>query len=478
MRAVDWLARRFGNTYWEGQASGAAVWTQSYGSPNREAVFAQFADWARKAYGGNAIVFAAEAIRMALLSEAVFQWQAKNDLHLFGDTSLRILEAPWPGGSSGALIARMEQDQLYGNAYIWRPPGEDRLVRLRPDWTSIVSELVNVPGGGEYREVRGYWVQDPSKAALNPQDGEFYPAAEVAHWAPIPDPAAEFRGMSWLTAVVRDVAGDDGLGQFKIRYLENNASPNLLIKYPMVMTPAAIDSVRERITARYGGVDNAFKTMVIDRGADATIIGNSLQQMSFADVTAVGSERILAASGVPGVLVGLEPLRGAGRGYQESMQRFANLWARPQWSSLCSALEQVCAPPGDGARLWFDTANIAALQDGTLERGQAALVNMQALLTATQAGATLDSAVAAITAADMTLLKAAPMAAPLPAGNVQHMLPQAGQPGVTATPLPPMNNGLPVGPTSPGTSDNKRPAPSPTTNVRRALPAGVNGHRG
>ena len=50
-------------------------------------------------------------------------------------------------------------------------------------------------------------------------------------------------------------------------------------------------------------------------------------------MSAVGSERILAAAEVPGVLVGLEPLRGAGRGYQESMQKFANLWARPQWRS-------------------------------------------------------------------------------------------------------------------------------------------------
>ena len=45
-------------------------------------------------------------------------------------------------------LARMEQDvSLAGNSYTWAPPGEDRLVRLRPDWVTIVSERVRVDNG-------------------------------------------------------------------------------------------------------------------------------------------------------------------------------------------------------------------------------------------------------------------------------------------------------------------------------------------
>ena len=53
--------------------------------------------------------------------------------------------------------------------------------------------------------------------------------------------------------------------------------------------------------------------------------------MDFSNVSGAGEQRILAASMVPGVLVGLEPLRGAGRGYQESISKFANMWCRPSW---------------------------------------------------------------------------------------------------------------------------------------------------
>jgi len=474
-RLLDRMLSRRDVGYWEGLASGAAILTTSYGSPDREQLLPQFTDWARRAYSTNGVVFSAMLIRMLLLSEAVFQWQALDDKHLFGNPSLGILEHPFGDFShSGELIVRMEQDSgLAGNAYVWNVPGADRLVRFRPDHTTIVSELVQVSGGGQYRRKVGFFVQDPVKAAQRQDDGQFYPADEVAHWAPIPDPVAEFRGMSWLTPIVRDVAGDDGLTQYKIKYLEHSASPNLLIKYAQKLAPATIDSLRERMTARYGGVDNAFKTLILDQGADATVIGNSLQQMDFANVGSAGADRILSASMVPGVLIGLEPLRGAGKGYQDAMQKLANIWARPTWRSLCACLEAVCPPPSSGTRLWFDTADIAALQDGELERGQAALVNMQALLTAHQAGYDPMSAVAALQAADWSLLKPAAVPPPLPAGNVQHMLPQS-QPGVTASPLPPSGARIPVGPSSDGGGgDNVRPGPQPVAGRRmRAITRG------
>ena len=116
------------------------------------------------------------------------------------------------------------------------------------------------------------------------------------------------------------------------------------------------------------------------------MIGNSLSQMAFADVGAAGAERIFAAAGVPGILAGIEPLKGAGKGYQESMRKFADNWARPQWRSACGALAMLVPGLPSGSRLWFDVADIAALQDGAMERGQTALVRSQAILTLFQAG--------------------------------------------------------------------------------------------
>lgn len=451
--------------YWEGMASGAAVLTTSYASGGNESVMPQMTAWAQSANGNSAIVFAAILVRMALFSEVTPKFQAKDDKHLWGNTALAKLEEPWPGGTFGDLAARAEQDvSLAGQAYVWDAPGEDRLVRLRPDWTTIVSELVQVSGGGQYRRKVGYWTEPP-RTVLGQGQGQFYPADEVVHWAPIPDPCADFRGMSWLTPAYRDVQGDDGMSQYKIKYLENSASPNLLIKYAQKLAPGTVDAVRDRMHARYGGVNNSFKTLVLDQGADVTVIGNSLQQMDFSNVSAVGTERILADAGVPGVLVGLEPLRGAGRGYQESMQKFANLWGRPEWRSFFGAMSQLVDVPA-GNRLWYDTADIAALQDGEMERGQATLVRAQSVLALTQAQKyTPDSVVSAVDSGDLTQLKMLPDPPPMstPGQPVQSGLPQT-PPGATADPLPPTMPRLAVGSTSPGDGGNHtRPTPRPTS---------------
>jgi hypothetical protein len=347
---------------------------------------------------------------------------------------------------------------LAGNAYLWDAPGEDRLVRLRPDWTTIVSELVTA-SGGQFRRVTGYWVQPPG-ASRDRDRGHWYPVEEVVHWHPIPDPAADFRGMSWLTPAVRDVQGDDGMTTYKVQYLKNAATPNLLIRYSQKLAPGTIDALRDRMKARYAGPANAFKTLVLDQGADLTVVGNSFSQMDFANVLQAGTERILGASQVPAVLLGLEPLRGAGRGYQESLQKFANLWARPQWRSVCGALEQVAGTPA-GNRLWFDTGDITALQDGELERGQSALVKAQAVLACRQAGYTRESAVQFVNSGDVGMLKPDALAAPAAQqGAGQHMLGQT-QPGVTATPLPPKTTTrLPIRSVSPADGGNgTRPGP-------------------
>jgi hypothetical protein len=184
--------------------------------------------------------------------------------------------------------------------------------------------------------------------------------------------------------------------------------------------------------------------------------------MDFSVVQQAGADRVLAAAGVPGVLVGLEPLRGAGRGYEESLLKFGNLFARPQWRSVCECLQKFTTGndiDSGAVRLWFDTADIAALQDSETARAQVALVHAQALLTLAQAGYTQDSAVAAVNSGDITQLQGGAVPVQAAGGNsqVQHMLPQAPgsgpTPGIKALPAGSTPR-LPVGSTSPGDGGN------------------------
>src|SRR6266498_246594 len=281
-------------------SSTAVVLSTSYGSPDTEKILPTFQSYTEHAYAGNAVVFGVILSRISLFSEVEFAFQDRQTGKLFGfgTPDLELLERPYPNQTTGELLCRMEQDaSLAGNAYIRNIDGLF-LERLRPDRVTIVSAIREDTFGRPYRVVIGY-------AYDRNGDGsgvEFYTVDEVAHWSPIPDPLASFRGMSWLTPVVREINADNGLTDYKIKYLENAATPNLLVKYDKMLKPTTIADVEERVMARHGGLDNAFKVLVLDNGADATVIGNSFEQMSFTTVQAAGENRIAVASGVPGIV--------------------------------------------------------------------------------------------------------------------------------------------------------------------------------
>jgi len=72
-------------------------------------------------YKTNGIVFACIAARMMPFSEVRFQYQRMvrgRPGEMWGDASLSLLENPWTNGSTGELLARMEQDaSLSGNFF-------------------------------------------------------------------------------------------------------------------------------------------------------------------------------------------------------------------------------------------------------------------------------------------------------------------------------------------------------------------------
>lgn len=443
------MVRRYGDTFWEGQASTAAILTTTYGtSPSREALLPQFVSMAQQAYGANSVVFSCVLARLMLFSEMTFKFRGLSDKKLIGNTDLRKLEVPWSNGTAGDLLARMEQDNsLAGNAYTW--DAGDQLVRLRPDWVTIISELVTDDLGRQYRRPVGYW-WEPPPTVVGQGRPSMFTVDEVAHWAPVPDPTANFRGMSWLTPVIREIEADSGMTQYKVKYLENAATPNLVIKYAQKIRDDTVDRIRERVTARHGGVHNAFKTLVLDEGADFTVVGNNFDQMQFSAVQAAGENRICGASGVDPSLISLLHMSRGGVDYAASMRRLVDMTMRPLWRTACASLEHLVTVP-NGHRLWFDTSDIAALRQGETERAQTMLVKAQAAAVWVQAGFERQSVLDAVASGETSQLVPAPDA-PLPGA------PAAGvhTPGQLPQPSPhPASSASQIRlPTSTGTSQS------------------------
>src|SRR3954454_5752521 len=155
--------------------------------------------------------------RRSLLSEARFVWQRMQrgrPTTIFGSSELALLETPWPNGTTGQLLSRMSDlEGLAGNAFVVRRGearlGDERLVVPRPDWVTIV-------GGRRDGEPSDVWDLDVDVIGylyypggpLSGRDPVPLLVEDVAHYAPNPDPLSKWRGMSWLTPVLREVDSD------------------------------------------------------------------------------------------------------------------------------------------------------------------------------------------------------------------------------------------------------------------------------
>lgn len=392
----------------------------TYGEPAAERIRPDFEQYCELAFGGNSVVFGVINTRAKLFSEARFKFRRLADKKLYGTAALAKLEKPWPNGTTGELLTRMEQDvSLAGNAYV-RDAG-DRLERLRPDWVTIVSLVTEDDLGHQIREVIGYMyepVGDPERTI------EFYPVEEVAHWSPVPDPRANFRGMSWLTPVVQEINADKAMTEHRDTFFRHAATPNMIIKYQTKITPSQKIGLAESIAARHGGPDKAGGTLVLDEGADPMIVGSKFSDAQFDELQAAGENRIAVAGGVPAMVIGLkEGLDAAAWSmYRQAMRAFADLTMRPNWRGACAALSVLVDVPAD-SELWFDTTDIAALQEGEKEAAEAMQVQAATASTLISAGYEPTSVVAAITAGDMTLLKHTGLV------SVQLLPPGSGQGG-------------------------------------------------
>jgi len=381
----------------------------------QEDIGSSYSGLARGGYKGNGVVFACMANRADLFAEARFAYRRMRngrpgDLFGFGSDhplfrELELLREPWEGGTTGDLLNRMIMHvDIAGNSYVVRRPG--RLTPLQPDWVTIIG---GVPGDEDASvwhpdaRVLGYAYQEGGPALG--KEPEFFLAEEVAHFAPRPDPEARFRGMSWLTPIVRTIMADKAMDDHKLAFFENGATPNLAVTLNVDSLEKFRDWIKE-LGSKHDGVANAYKTLYLASGADAKVLGVDMQQLDFKIVQGAGETRIAAAAGVPPVIVGLSEGLAAATysNYSQARRRFADQTMRPLWRNVAGSLARIIRVPSD-AELWYDDRDISALQEDQKDAAEIQATRSQSIKTLLDAGYTAESVVNAITAEDFTLLE-------------------------------------------------------------------------
>lgn len=362
--------------------------------------------YAMQAYASNGPVFALMAVRMLVFSAVRFQFQRLNGGRpsgLFGDQSLSLLETPWTGGTTQDLLARMMLDvDLAGNAY-WAHVGGE-LVRLRPDWVEIVLAPRRFRNGTLGYQKLGYVYTEGGATAGDPVP---LLVDEVAHFAPYPDPLATYRGMSWLTPVLRELQNDKLMLRHQRKFLENGATPNMVVTYDPTVSVDKFKAMRKIIDDGHSGVENAYKTLHLGAGADATVVGSNFEQMAFTGTQGRGETRLAAAAGVPSVIVGFsEGLQGSSLNagnFSSARRRMADGTMHPLWGNVAGSLATLVPTP-PGARLSYDARDVPFLREDAKDSAEIQAMKAQTIRTHTDAGFTPASAVAAVEAEDNSLL--------------------------------------------------------------------------
>ena len=395
-----------GQTYFGTASLGAST-------PSQEPPPAGFAQLVDGPFRSNAVVFACEQKRMSIFSEARFLYRnfsKGRPGRVWSDTSLDILERPWPRGTTGDLLARMIQHaDLGGNSYVARTMEDpDRLHMMRPDWVTIVM------GDSSGRLVESAQQLDAEIIGFiyAPQDGltepEVLTAEEVCHFAPIPDPLARFRGMSWLTPVIREVQADQAATMHKLGFFENGATPQLVVTFDATVTEEQFKAFVQKMDQTHSGWRNAYKTLYLGGGADVTVAGKDMQQLDFKVTQGAGETRIAAAAGLHPVIVPLsEGLQGSSLNagnYAAARRSTADTTFRPLWRNVSGSLAAIVPPPS-GSELWWDEFGVAFLREDAKDRADILNRDMLTVESGVRGGFEPESVKLAVAAGDLTLMK-------------------------------------------------------------------------
>lgn len=377
----DYVQTLSNSFYYNSLGYGNGIQQTLAGNP-AEKIGTDLESYASRIYTENGPVFSLMAVRMMAFSGIRFQWQNINKGkpgRLYGNQELTILENPWPGANTQDLLVKMiTLADLAGNSYIWR--NGDELVPLRPDWVGIALMPRYPPGADSAKQLIGY-----KKVGYFYQEGGFssnnelvlLPLNEVAHFAPHPDPLANYRGMSWLTPVIRDIQNDKLMQRHQRMFFENGATPNMVITMSDTVSFDEFQKFKEELRLGHEGVEKAYKTMVIGGGADATVVGTNFEQMNFTGTQGRGETRLAAAAGVPVTIAGFsEGLQGSSLNagnFAQARRRLADLTMAYLWANAVGSLQTIIPMPSATrgvTRLWYDERDVPFLREDAKDQAE------------------------------------------------------------------------------------------------------------
>lgn len=357
----------------------------------KETVGNDFIGYVRDIYKKNGPIFTCILVRMMVFSEIRFAWrdfdESGRPTELFTSPELNLIHRPATNLAGGEMLARMELDaSLGGNNFTVRIDETGRRSRFRRLHPSAMVILTGSPTEDplDYRAEPIAYIYDPKRIGGRASTKEtIFTPGQVIHYSPLPDPDAQWRGMSWLTPVIEEIKGDKAATRHKLKFFENGAIPSVVLSYDKSVQVEQIERYMELFEEKHAGSDNAYKALHLGGGVDPKPLGTNFQQLEFKTTQAAGEARIAAASGLGAVMAQFsEGLGGSSLNegnFKAAKDRSETVLFRPLWRIASASIEPVLVKPSETAQLWFDPRDVAFLRDDAKAEAEVQKIKAEAL---------------------------------------------------------------------------------------------------
>lgn len=203
------------------------------------------------------------------------------------------------------------------------------------------------------------------------EDGSTYKedlgSEKVIHYKWAIDPLCEYKGLSALAPVAREVATDNELTRYLKALLQNDAVPRTIItpSPDKPVTPDLMEKIKADFKRLFSG-ENRGDVAIATPGAEINRLALNLEELAFDALRGVPEARIASAYGVPAIVAGLNIglARSTYSNFEEARRMFTEQTLVPLWKAVASEFQQSLVPLfGNDVYVDFDLSGVRALTD-------------------------------------------------------------------------------------------------------------------
>lgn len=376
-----------------------------------------FTDLVQKIHKQSGVIPAAVYARALLMSQTRFRfdhWSTPVTSIRPSQGSTMDLRALNAVGRSKMLL-RMEQDVSYaGNAFVVKGRNGARH-RLDPSRVTFVLGSDSLPTwDGDVATTVPHdmttvaIVYNPNVDPRGTEERQVFLPGEYAHFMPEPDPAAEWRGESWVASLTAEAALEGQIVNHQSKFFARGTVPSLVFLTEGMEDEQLSDASR-RADEAFGGTENAFKNMFLSGVTDVRNVSADFSQIGFDGLHGSIEVAVSMRSRIPAAILGTrDSLAGSSLNagnFNSARRLLTDGFLNPHTWALCEALTPLAPPPSASVVLAPDLSGVMFLQEDAADTAAILQSQMSAIGSAVTSGFDPEDAVAKVVAGDLTGLK-------------------------------------------------------------------------